>query len=559
MKDLLDTIDLYDDDTPGMADGGRIELKEGTTKKFYDESTGHIYPRKNRFGTFYSDTPAGGLRRNIIPDDIGKKILKEYEDGAGTIKLGEKYGFGKDTINRYIKKFNPKLLRDSPPKANQYDFDYSVIDKIREDAKNMSRKQILKKYENKISDTKLDRLVKAGKVKFGVVEESGRPRVPPGQIPEGTVKRTNRIRNVQGFAISGTQAKNFHHIFPIGGLADFSPQDVMILDKDINEKLGGFNLRLNDIADEIGSMDLSSPDALKKLNDLNAESKQIVDKAKAGLPKKLKNIIGYIEYSPVFDSNGTIVELSQVRKGLDKNPSALAKFGSKKFKDFSDADKKLFKKQVLSLAKKAEDKGMMLAAKIPGVTDLFNMAKSIPDDIKRAKYLKAGFKTLGIAAAPLVIYDTYKAFEQGKPILEALEQGFIGTDLIGGTKRILSLTPEERLARSVVKQDALKDLNVDMPMGFGFIEGPTPDTDLTLQQAKQKMDKGIQRVKELEAEKNLQRSVSRGFGTPANADEFLAGGGIAGLSGGIDKGPQRISMNPDSQGLRSLGNRARNR
>ena len=29
----------------------------------------------------------------------------------------------------------------------------------------------------------------------------------------------------------------------------------------------------------------------------------------------------------------------------------------------------------------------------------------------------------------------------------------------------------------------------------------------------------------------------------------LAGGGIAGLSGGIDKGPQRISMNPDSQGL----------
>ena len=526
---------------PAMARGGRIELKEGTTKKFYDESTGHIYPRKNRFGTFYSDTPAGGSRRNIIPDDIGKKILKEYKDGAGTIKLGEKYGFGKDTINRYIKKSNPKLLRDSPPKANQYDFDYSVIDKIREDAKNMSRKQILKKYENKISDTKLDKLVKAGKVKFGVVEEAGRPRVPPGQIPESTVKRTNRIRNVQGFAISGTQAKNFHHIFPIGGLADFSPQDVMILDKDINEKLGGFNLRLNDIADEIGSMDLSSPDALKKLNDLNAESKQIVDKAKAGLPKKLKNIIGYIEYSPVFDSNGTIVELSQVRKGVDKNPSALAKFGSKKFKDFSDADKKLFKKQVLSLAKKAEDKGMMLAAKIPGLTDLFETAKSIPDDIKRAKYLKAGFKTLGIAAAPLVIYDTYKAFEQGKPILEALEQGFIGTDLIGGTKRVLSLTPEERLARSVVKQDALKDLNLDMPMGFGFIEGPTPDTDMTLQEAQQKMDAGIQRVRDEEAQKNLLRSQGRGFGTPVMADQFLADGGIAGLSGGKKSGPPPIS------------------
>ena len=93
----------------------------------------------------------------------------------------------------------------------------------------------------------------------------------------------------------------------------------MILDKNINEKLGGSNQRLNDIADEIGSMDLSSPGALKKLNDLNAESKKIVDKAKEKLPKKLKNIIGYIEYNPVFDENGNIVELSQIKKGVDKN------------------------------------------------------------------------------------------------------------------------------------------------------------------------------------------------------------------------------------------------
>ena len=65
------------------ADGGRIKFDDGsklkgknkgTTKAFYDESTGHIYPRKNRFGTFYSDTPVSGSRRNIIPDDIGKKI-----------------------------------------------------------------------------------------------------------------------------------------------------------------------------------------------------------------------------------------------------------------------------------------------------------------------------------------------------------------------------------------------------------------------------------------------------------------------------------------------------
>ena len=61
-----------------MADGGRIPFakaksvqkieskNKGTTKSFYDKNTGHIYPRTNRFGTVYSDTPASGLRRNII-------------------------------------------------------------------------------------------------------------------------------------------------------------------------------------------------------------------------------------------------------------------------------------------------------------------------------------------------------------------------------------------------------------------------------------------------------------------------------------------------------------
>ena len=38
----------------------------------------------------------------------------------------------------------------------------------------------------------------------------------------------------------------------------------------------------------------------------------------------------------------------------------------------------------------------------------------------------------------------------------------------------------------------------------------------------------------------------------------FAGGGIAGLSGGIDEGPQVESMNPDSQGLQGLMKRARN-
>jgi hypothetical protein len=206
-------------------------------------------------------------------------------------------------------------------------------------------------------------------------------------------------------------------------------------------------------------------------------------------------------------------------------------------------------------------KGNTLSAKIPGVESLLKVADNIKGDIAKKKFLTAGFKTLGIAVgAPLVAFDTYKAFKKGKPVLEALEAGFIGSDMIGGTKRILALTPEEREARSVVKQDALKDLNLDMPMGFGFIEGPTPKTDMTLEQAQAKAAAGEERVKSLETQKNLQRATDRAnffgnirdkiFGAPQSLS--FAGGGVAGLSGGIDEGPQRTSMNPDSQGLSGL-------
>ena len=228
-----------------------------------------------------------------------------------------------------------------------------------------------------------------------------------------------------------------------------------------------------------------------------------------------------------------------------KNPELQKTFkeAGVSFKSLASKEKQIMK-QASGYLKELENlnaKGFTVSAKIPIVENIFNIAKSIPGDVAKRSYLKAAGKTLGLLATPLIAYDTYKAYEQGKPILETLEQGFVGTDLIGGTKRVLSLTPEERLARSVVKQDALKDLNLNMPMGFGFIEGPAPKTDMTLQEAQQKMDAGIQRVRAVEAQKNLLRSQGRGFGTPVMADQFLAGGGITGLSGGKKSGPPPIS------------------
>ena len=199
--------------------------------------------------------------------------------------------------------------------------------------------------------------------------------------------------------------------------------------------------------------------------------------------------------------------------------------------------------KILSTVKESADLGAgRIYARIPLITDLFEIAESIPDDIRRAKYLKAGFKTLGIAATPLIIYDAYKAYEAGRPIAEVLESGLLGTDVLGSTKRLLALTPEEREARSVVKQD---EMDTQIAEDFTGLDTdfaiPRIKTDLTLEEAQAKALAGDERVKALEAETNLQRSRARGFRDDDMTDQFLADGGRVNLSvGGVTKGAQLV-------------------
>ena len=141
-----------------------------------------------------------------------------------------------------------------------------------------------------------------------------------------------------------------------------------------------------------------------------------------------------------------------------------------------------------------------LNAKLPIISTMYDVAKSIPGDIGKAKYLSAGFKTLGLAVAPYVAYTTFQDLKAGKHLVEALERNIIGTDIIGGTKDILAMTPEEREARAKVKQEQIAELNIDMPTGFGFIEAPPVQTDMALEEAKQKLDAAKQRVAKERAE-----------------------------------------------------------
>ena len=206
---------------------------------------------------------------------------------------------------------------------------------------------------------------------------------------------------------------------------------------------------------------------------------------------------------------------------------------------------------------KAEDKRMMLAAKIPGLTVLGETIKSIPGDFAKARYIRGALKVFGIAMTPLMAYDAAKKFEEGKPVLEALEYGLIGTDVIGATKRFVALTPKEREARSVVKQDEMtQQIAQDESLLDTDFDTPKIDTKLKLPEAKEIFEKGKKRVKDKEAQKNLERATKRSnlkqmildklFPDPTQQLE-LAGGGIV-KEGGIDEGPA-TEAGPTPDGL----------
>ena len=473
------------------ADGGRAEFKKGTNLT-------NLEKKQNLYNKALRELPEGYLK------DYKNIFLKDRGDGTFSRKSGEEGGF--DFMK---KKYGNKLKQIKTRQGLTKDINEKI-----------------KVFNNAI----LQNLKKEDKIVSGLKDKDA--------------KRTKSVRQAQGRDIKYKAPKGYqaHHMLPLGSRIGMTNRDIAIISKEMNAALSEYDKPMNKLVEDSMNLDFSKEGSLKKLDEINKKLAGYVKKAEKDLPKKYKGLIGFNKLTPVldtFDEKGQQV-FSVEKIGTDYKKSIGAKKIEKPLKDIST-------KELQKLAADAP----RFSAKIPGITDLFEIAKTISDDIKKAKYLKAGFKTLGVAAAPLVIYDTYKAFEQGKPILEALEQGFIGTDMVGGTKRILSLTPEERTARSVVKQDALKNLNLDMPMGFGFIEGPTPNTNMTLPQAQQKMDSGIQRVLDSETQKNLLRSQNRGFGN-AMADEFLAGGGIAGLSGGDPKGAMLTSMNPDKDGLPGL-------
>jgi len=475
--------------------------------------------------------------------------IELYDDDDTRVGLNNGSDFNRNPkgVNQFTKNMRTadeiqKSIDNAPPKIIEGK-EYPLTKKdLRGEGKFYNKKIVGRKELERFPDLK--------------IPSEGKPVTKPTSKLISNKKYMEFIKDAQGGYIGLNKLINFSHFAPKLKSYLVSTANTGPLKASINRAAEGFDAAILKIAQDQENLILKKPKNYKKLLlNKNKEAFETAKKFEKALPNELKGTLGYFEVSPDGKFN---------LKGVDRSKTFAGSKGEEKFyKSMTASERKAFGKATIERLKN----NPLFKSTVPGLETLLKAADNIKDDFKKRKFLTAGFKTLGIGVGgPLVAYDTYKAFKKGKPLLESLEQGFIGTDMIGGTKRILALTPEEREARSVVKQDALKDLNLDMPMGFGFIEGPTPDTDMTLEEAQAKAAAGDERVKALEAQKNLERATNRSsffgnlrdkiFGAPQSLS--FAGGGIAGLSGGIDKGPQRTSMNADSQGLLSLKNRVRN-
>jgi hypothetical protein len=161
--------------------------------------------------------------------------------------------------------------------------------------------------------------------------------------------------------------------------------------------------------------------------------------------------------------------------------------------------------------------------------NVLQKAVKSPAVAKAVKYGGVALKGLGALFAPLMVYDTYTEYKKGKPISEALEYGLLGTNIIGGTRDELKLTPREREARGVQQQYEREQQDVSgLSSDFYF------PSDLSVDQAAKIYEQGQDRVAAERAAEEKQAALENVYqGDPGILDySEYAYGGRVGLAAG---------------------------
>ena len=308
------------------------------------------------------------------------KVIDLYDDDDTRVGLNKGSNFNRNPsgVNQFTKSMRTaeeiqKAIDNAPPKIIEGK-EYPLTRKdLRGEGKFYKTKIAGRKELERFPDLK--------------IPSEGKPITKPSSKLISNKKYAEFIKDAQGGFISLDKLTNFSHFAPKLKSYLVSTTNTGPLKASINRAAEGYDAAILKISQEQERLITEKPKGYKKL--LLAKNKEAADTAKKFeklLPKELKGTLGYFDVSADGKFN---------LKGVDKSKTfAGAKGEEKFFKDMTGEERKAFGKAELEKIKN----NPKFRAKIPLVNDLLEMAGSIPDDIKRAKYLKAGFKTLGIAA-----------------------------------------------------------------------------------------------------------------------------------------------------------------
>jgi len=377
------------------------------------------------------------------------------------------------------------------------------------------------------------------------------PEKDPNKDYASKEKRRAAEKATQGRIIAFGAPEGYvaHHMKPLAGRLDMTDRDIAIVSERMNAKMSKFDKPMNDLVDESMALDFNDTKSMKRLDEINKELADYVKQAEKELPKKYKGLIGFNKLTPVldtFDNEGRqIFDIEEVGTDYKKSIG-----GKKKGIPLRDTKTGIIREQVANAPK-------LKAALLPGLEQIVEGIKNIPDDIAKKKYFTLGLKALGPIGTYIAVDDTYEALKAGRPVAEALEYGLIGTNLIGSAKDLMALSPEEREARSVVKQAEMADqIAQDESMLDSDFETPKVKSDLTREEAEEKFEAAkIRRKLERESQEAdiaKARAISmsglkdlitgKRFAGQEMPTQYMAAGGRIGFADGPDDPSRRKFM-----------------
>ena len=291
----------------------------------------------------------------------------------------------------------------------------------------------------------------------------------------------------EGGPFAGTKEMHKGHAGNIRGSQKITGDKLIYTPSKINQAMAGsegesrftdLDYKINATEKEINKIKNSKMPAAKKKTELAKLDNKLVEYAGQSDGYKVVTLSDGTDYGGSFRKLQSVdpmdifpgmteVEIKDFIKNANPN-------------NFDDQLKiKLFK----------ENAPKLKAALLPGLEQIAEGIKNIPDDIAKKRYFTLGLKALGPLGTYIAVDDTYEALKAGRPVAEALEYGLIGTNLIGSAKDLMALSPEEREARSVVKQAEMADqIAQDESMLDSDFEKPKVKSDLTNEEAEEKFE-----------------------------------------------------------------------